>query len=281
MVLNSLVRRALKQTQKRSSICSPNSFDSTLLNPSLEALGLTSNDFHDLPASSIDDLVSHPKLRCIYLNGNHRLGCSFHSSTPCAIHCLLSQACLAAPSSHFTLRDLRFSFVGLTAECCGPALERLLSLGSRGFRTLHLNYNPSLLPHARTLLRVIWKDNFYIQKFFFDNIGDLEWEDGEEGLPGRCGDTLQLALDRNRRIAREIEEAAVKILNVGRVIFFGAFCSIIFSCVGPAQPLPTTGSPARATADGAVVRLPWCSVRPSALICHSIGDKCSHLHISA
>lgn len=58
-----------------------------------------------------------------------------------------------------------------------------------------LDYNPALSFHARTLVRTIWKDNFYIQDFTFHEMEDVEWEDGEEGLQGRCEDTLELALE--------------------------------------------------------------------------------------
>lgn len=116
------------------------------LTPSLEELSVLKNDLHDLPASFIDDLISHPMLRDFDPSCNHRLGCSHHSSTPYAIHRLLSEVYLAAFSSHFTMRDICVEDLGLTAECCGSALERLLSLGSRGPRKLILTYNPALLP---------------------------------------------------------------------------------------------------------------------------------------
>lgn len=91
--------------------------------PSLEELAIIDNDFHDLPACFINDLIFHPNLRLFDPTGNDRLGCSLDRSTPCAIHRLLSQVCIAASSSHFTLRGLCLQCLGLTADCCGPVLE--------------------------------------------------------------------------------------------------------------------------------------------------------------
>lgn len=85
----------------------------------------------------------------------------------------------------------------MIAECCGSVLERLLASGSRGLESISLRRIPSLAPLARTLVRIILKDDFSLRSFTIDGLDDLEWEVGEEGLAGKCKDTLKLVLRKN------------------------------------------------------------------------------------
>lgn len=113
----------------------------------------------------------------------------------------------------------------MTAECCGPALERVLSLGSKGLRSLSLSLNPDLAAYGRTLVRRISRNNFYVQRFDIDGLDDLEWEDGEDGSTGRCSDTLTSALKRNKRLEKETKEVTLQLLKLSRVFFAGSLAT--------------------------------------------------------
>lgn len=100
--------------------------------------------------------------------------------------------------------------------------RRVLSLGSRGFQGLYLRNNPLLASHARTLVRLISNQDFYIQAFSIDESDYLEWEEGDLGLTGRCSVTLTSALERNKRLEVETHQAAVRLLALSRTVFFGS-----------------------------------------------------------
>lgn len=166
-------------------------------------------------ASLIHALIPYPKLN--YLNLSHNcLGCSQHPSR------LLSQLCIAASSSPLTLRILQMDASGLTPECCGPVVERLLSLGSRGLQSLLFGAVFSLLPMAKTLIQTISKDNLFIQVFDPHGWCELEWKDEEEGLESSCTETLYKALERNRLFEHETHKAALRILKLARIVLLGS-----------------------------------------------------------
>lgn len=207
------------------------------LTPSLENLNLRNNYLQDLPASFVHALISLPKLKTLDVSKNLRLGCNLHPSTPCAIHRLLSTLYTAALPSPLILRNLDLQGLEMTAECCGPILERMLYLGPRGLQSLDLRFNPALSPHFRTLVRTISNDNFFIQGFEISGLNALEWEEEEERLEGKCFDTLDTVLERNRRLEKETHEAAWEILKVSRVLLLGSS--------GPSPPANHTEPRAR------------------------------------
>lgn len=131
--------------------------------------------------------------------------------------------------------DLYLNGLEMTADCCGPVLQRLLSLGSRGPQHLYLSFNPALSPLVRPLVRIISDENYYVQSFHIDGLYGLEWEDGVEGLEGRCQDTLWLALKRNERFQKETHEAALGTLKVARTVLLGSSTPVPSSCV-PSEP---------------------------------------------
>lgn len=111
------------------------------MTPSLERINLDGNKFHDLSASFVQTILSHPKCEWLCLSFNQHLGCSSHRPNTCPVNRLLSQLCVAASSSPLPLRGLSLEGLGMTSSCCGPALERLLLLGLRGLQILNLNSN--------------------------------------------------------------------------------------------------------------------------------------------
>lgn len=137
---------------------------------SLEDLDIGANHFQDLPASFIDTIISHPRLGMLELDDNHRLGCIRDRSTPCVINRLLSQLSTAASSPRLTLCDLSLEGFSFDTECCGPDLEKVLALGSRGLRSLYLEDNPSLTSHGWTLARINLYDNFTIEECCIDGL---------------------------------------------------------------------------------------------------------------
>lgn len=189
--------------------------------PSLNELHLNANELPDLPSSFIHAVVSHPTLETLALDWTSGLGCSHDQSTPCSIDRLLSQLYLSGSSSPLVLRSLQLVGLELRAECCGPALERVLSLGSKGPQNVSLLCNSNLSPHARTLIRTISRDNFYIQWSAISGLDTLRWKNGEDGLTGRCADTLDLALEGNKRLEKETPQVAIKLLKLSRIIFLG------------------------------------------------------------
>lgn len=68
-----------------------------------------------------------------------------HQSTPVPI---VRRGGLLLPP---TLRQLDLGNLDMTAECCGPVLEQVLALGSKGLRSLQFDDNPLLESHGRKL----------------------------------------------------------------------------------------------------------------------------------
>lgn len=154
--------------------------------PSLQHLSLYQNDFNDLPAPFIHALIRHPEFESFNLSGNLGLGCSNHQSTPFSINRLLSELHYSASLFPLNLQDLDLQGLELTAECYEPALEKLLSVGSRGVHHLELCANPflsSLSSLSKTLARIILHQNLHIQQFSIDGMGEEE-EEEEEGSEG-------------------------------------------------------------------------------------------------
>lgn len=118
------------------------------------------------------------------------------------------------------LRNLNLDNIGLSAECCGGVLQKVLSLGSKGLRTLNLSA-VGLMYHAKPLVQTISNDNFYIQSFKIFVHLSLEWEDADEGLESSCRDTLNLALKRNKGLENETRQATPEILQAARVLLLG------------------------------------------------------------
>lgn len=110
----------------------------------------------------------------------------------------------------------------MTAECCSSVLERVLSLRSRGLRSLFVDSNPFLSSHALPLIRIISNDNFLLQYFEICGSYSLEWEHGEEGLKGKCWDTLWSALKTNQQSETKTHEAALEMLKTARIFFLGS-----------------------------------------------------------
>lgn len=156
------------------------------------------------------------------MSDNYHPGCSHHPSTPCPINHLLSELYLAGSSSPLALRGLSLGRLEMTAECSGYALEKVLSLGSRGLHYVLLEYNPDMSSHARTLIRTISNDNFHIHSFHIDRLNNLECKAGEEQFTGRCEDTLTSALERNKRLEEVTHQAAVELLNLSRILIIGS-----------------------------------------------------------
>lgn len=217
-----LVLKSLGDTETDSEASVEQLAQLIRLSPSLRFLDLGNNDLRDLSASFIRAVISHPTPKMLDLSFNHRLGCSLYPSTPCAINRLLSELYLAGSSSPLILRHLALCGLEMTAECCGPALERVLSLGSNGLQNLFLYENLGLFSFNRTFTRTILYHNFYIQTLRVDGLHRLKWEEGEEGLKGKCWDTLESAMKRNKRLEKETHQAAIELLRLSRIVFLGS-----------------------------------------------------------
>lgn len=70
----------------------------------------------------------------------------------------------------------------MAAECCGPVLEEVLALKSRGLESLALVKNPSLIPLGSTFAQIIWNENLNIQAYCLVDLneGELDEEEDEE-----------------------------------------------------------------------------------------------------
>lgn len=193
--------------------------------PSLELLDIGHNNLETLPASFISTLVFHPRLRYLSLSWKSHLACSPGLSSACAINRLLSQLCIAASSAPLTLRDLSLFDLNMTAKCCGLMLEQVLALGSKGLQILRLFGRPSLSSYRTVLCRIISNHNFKIQEFNPNRLSN--WRPAYDEA---ATDTLDSALKRNNRLARETQEAASGVLTVGRIVLLGS--------TGPLRPSP-------------------------------------------
>lgn len=191
------------------------------MTPSLKALDIGGNHFQDLPPSLVDTILSHPRLDYLGLSDS-LLGCIRHRPTPCVINQLLSRLCTAASSSPLSLYSLDLGSTNMTAECCGPVLENLLALGSRGLGSLNLETNSFLKSHGRTLARIILNDNFTIKECSIDGLCDYDSDDEEVFYDNENSQLLKSALERNREVAKKTQEVACGIVKVGRIILLGA-----------------------------------------------------------
>ncbi|CED82992.1 hypothetical protein [Phaffia rhodozyma] len=205
--------------------------------PSLELLNLTNNDLNDLPAPLLDSIMSHPSLQTLHLSTNPQLGLSFRPGTRCAIYKLLSRLIDTASTSTLTIRRLSLNDTEIPAESCGPLLERLISLGSRGLEALTLNMNPSLERYSpvdqdtsfvdsrllRTLVRIVSEKNRFIQRFEIFGCSSGLSEFLQVGLLP----TLELALERNKTFLKETRQTALNVLRVGRIVLLGSMPSSI------------------------------------------------------
>lgn len=127
------------------------------LTPTLERINIDGNDFHDISASFVQAILSHPKCEFITLSYNKNLKCSSHRPNTCPINRLLAQLCIAASSSTLPLRGLSLEGLGYTINCCGPALEKLFSIRARGVQALNLRWNPALRSFSKPLIRAVAK----------------------------------------------------------------------------------------------------------------------------
>lgn len=188
--------------------------------PSLKRVDIGHNHFLDLPASLVNTIISYPRLRNLCLAEN-QLERTLSRSTPCATNHLLSQWFTAAFSSLPALRDLDLTGCGMSTECCGSVLEKVLALGSSGLRSLCFSGNPSLISHGRTLSRIISNHNFTIEQCYIDGLcrfsrGQNEFYDNKDSQ------LLKSTLERNRRSNQQMQEAACGVLKVDRIVLMGA-----------------------------------------------------------
>lgn len=113
----------------------------------------------------------------------------------------------------------------MTVECCGPILEKVLALGSKGLRSIDLYENRSLSSDGKTLAQIIEAENFCVQTCRIDGlcVHSLDAPDiGDEFYETENSQMLKAALERNERLERETHEAALGILSLGRIVLLGA-----------------------------------------------------------
>lgn len=208
--------------------------------PSLHNLGLNNNDLRDLPSIFIQAMLSHPKLNDLTLDGNSKLGCSLNPSTPCAINSLLCQNLEAASSSLYPLRDLQLNNTQMAAACCGPVLEQVLALGSKGFDSLWVSGNPALLSHTEIPIRTLSNVNFSIimcvPAVELEDQDEGVWEDIEKWeaalLDYDSSYILSSALERNQGLRMVTQQAACGLLAVARTVYLSS----------PSHVSPSSGS---------------------------------------
>lgn len=192
--------------------------------PHLHTLDLTNNDLQDLPLEFIDRILDHSTLHTLHLSTNLHLGPS--GATERLLTRFLSSA-TSSPSS-LTLRKLSLNDTEIPAESCGPLLERILRLGSQGLDALSLNMNPSLERFSplderqsfirstllRSLVQIVSEENEFVQSVeMYGCSSDL----AEFLRPGLLP-TLQLAVERNRRLKTETRRVALEMWTVARVV---------------------------------------------------------------
>lgn len=175
--------------------------------PTLKRLDLAHSDLANLPPSFVQAVLFHPRLSDLDLSKNYDLGCSHHSSSHCPVNRLLSKYCTAASSSSCASRRLSLEDTGMSGNCCVPVLERVLRLGSKGLEALHLFSNPIPWPDIERLIDIISNKSFFIQSFQVEGVYDND-----------CDWTLGCAIERNERLARKSQEAAVRVLKAARIL---------------------------------------------------------------
>lgn len=204
------------------------------LTPALEHLNVSYSDLRTLSPPFIDTVLSLPRLNHLELCGNIKVGCLEHRSTSCPVNLFLSQYHTAALSSSTDLRHVRLMCTGLAPGCCGPALEKVLLLGSKGLKSLDLMGDDHLRVLARSFTPIIVDDNFFIRNIQISTLMkhkcSLE-RDSEARMAAEKG--FGLASRRNGRF-----QSALKILKLARIIFLGTPAPSHSSCVlRRSQPL--------------------------------------------
>lgn len=189
------------------------------LAPKLRILNLGGNSLVDLPASFIDAVLSHPSLEILDLNWNDWLAYPPHPSAPCAVTRFLTRLVATATSSSLTLRGLDVGCTELTASSCRPVLEQVLCLGSKGLESLRMHHNQWRAHDLEPLVQLVSEENRFIKDFKTDSLqADIEQDPENRLLFPVLKNTLDLALERNRRLQFDTHTAACELLEVARTI---------------------------------------------------------------
>lgn len=189
------------------------------LAPNLQLLNISNNTFLDLPPSFINSVLSHPTLETPYISDNERLGIRPPPSAPCAIHRFLSKLLKTATSSTLTLRDLKIHFTGTSNDCYCPLIEEILALKSKGLRYLEVGCSTPNVPHYLRIADLL-EDNLFAQGIITHSETGGHWGPHEE-VRKELMVRFRTVMDRNKRLMQDTHCAALRLLQVARLVSHG------------------------------------------------------------